>query len=251
MNGTVGNQPALRRQVRDIVLRLDDAYGRKTWVPYHGPLEELVQTILSQHTSDVNSERAYLELRRRFSTWEAVRDAPVDDVVDAIRSGGLAEQKARRIQQVLATVLDCDPDEPLSCLNSLPLDEAKAYLTSLPGVGPKTAACVLLFACGRPALPVDTHVYRVSKRLGLIDERVTEQQAHDRLESLLDAEDVYTFHVNMIAHGRAVCTARNPRCATCPLSDLCRYYRDMTQGSGVPGASLSGTNRSSESREQR
>ena len=220
-----------RPPVTEILRCLDAAYGQRTWKPIHTPLDELILTILSQHTSDINSERAFRELRRRFPTWEAVRRAPVRDVADAIRSGGLAEQKAPRIQEALDHILSQGTETDWShALNTLPLSEAKARLTALPGVGPKTAACVLLFACDRPALPVDTHVFRVSRRLGLIEPSVTPEQAHDRLEQLLRPEDVYSFHLNMIAHGRRVCTGRKPRCDRCPLGTWCEFARGQISG---------------------
>lgn len=214
-----------RRRIAAVFHRLVAHYEPRPWKPSGDPVAELVQTILSQNTSDLNSGRAYEELRRTFPTWEDVLAAPTADVAEAIRSRGLAEQKARRIQAVLAEVLsDTDDTEPLAELTTLPLAEAKVRLTTLPGVGPKTAACVLLFACGRPALPVDTHVYRVSRRIGLIDPKISAAAAHDRLERLLEPDEVYPFHVSMIAHGRQICAARRPRCEQCPLTDLCDYY---------------------------
>mgnify|MGYP001193188762 FL=1 len=214
-----------RRRAAEITRRLRVTHAVGPWQPSGTPLEELVQTILSQHTSDVNSARAYAELRQRFPTWEEVVAAPVDEVADAIRSGGLARQKAPRIQAALEAALNSGENPPLASLFTLPLPEAKRRLTSLPGIGPKTAACVLLFACGRPALPVDTHVYRVSRRVGLIDPGVSEAAAHDRLEPLLSPEDVYPFHVGLIRHGRRVCKATRPRCDECCIRDLCDYYQ--------------------------
>lgn len=212
--------------VAEILRTLEAAYGKRAWQPGYEPLDELILTILSQHTSDINSERAFRELRRRFPSWEAVRRAPVAAVADAIRSGGLAAQKAPRIQAVLDRILSRGTEtEWAQVLRMLPLDEAKSRLMALPGVGPKTAACVLLFACGRPALPVDTHVYRVARRLGLIEPDVTAEQAHELLERLLKPEDVYGFHLNMIAHGRQVCSARTPHCERCPLRSRCRFAR--------------------------
>lgn len=218
--------------VDEILRYLEAAYGKHDWKPAHRPLDELILTILSQHTSDINSGRAFQELRQRFPTWDTVRRAPVTDVAAAIRSGGLAAVKAPRIQAVLDRILSAGTDADWSrAINMLPLAEAKARLTALPGVGPKTAACVLLFACGRPALPVDTHVYRVSMRLGLIEPGVTVGTAHDQLERLLNPEDVYSFHLNMIAHGRRVCTARRPRCDECQVRPLCEYAQE---NSGEP-----------------
>ena len=226
--------------VRSVLRRLEEQYGRPRWVDrsHDSPLDELIQTILSQHTSDLNSGRAFQQLTTRFDDWEAVAAASRADVSDAIRCGGLAEQKARTIQQVLQDVLSEDGGTPLGELDALPLDQAKARLTSLPGVGPKTAACVLLFACGRPALPVDTHVYRVARRVGLITEDVSPERAHDNLEALLAPEDVYSFHLSMITHGRLVCLARAPRCDRCPLLGLCRFGG---RASSDPPAAASGT----------
>lgn len=213
-----------RPPVEEILRGLEAAYGKRTWQPAHEPLDELILTILSQHTSDTNSERAFHDLRRRFPTWEAARRAPVADVAGAIRSGGLATRKAPHIQAALERILSNSTEAEWSqTLKTLPLAEAKARLMTLPGVGPKTAACVLLFACGRPALPVDTHVHRVAKRLGLIEPGVTAEEAHDQIEGLLNPEDVYSFHLNMIAHGRQVCTARKPRCELCPLRSRCAF----------------------------
>lgn len=207
-----------------VLERLESSYGRPEWHPSGDPVGELVQTILSQHTSDINSERAFRQLRERFPSWESVRDAPHEAVVEAIRCGGLAEGKAQRLQQALAAVLAADEKPPLASLSTLPLDAAKKRLTSLPGVGPKTAACVLLFAVGRPALPVDTHVYRVAGRIGLIGPGVSPEQAHEWLEGLLDSEDVYSFHVCLITHGRRICHSRSPECSRCVVNDLCQYY---------------------------
>lgn len=205
---------------REVLRRLETCFGRPTWRVEHSPLDELVLTILSQHTSDINCERAFASLRAIFPSWEEVVAAPDEAIADAIRAGGLARVKAPRIKMVVSRVL---AGNLLDGLEQRPLDEAKALLRSLPGVGPKTAACVLLFACRRPALPVDTHVYRVSQRIGLIDGSTNPEDAHEALEALLDPQDVYSFHVNMIQHGRAICRARSPQCANCPLAELCRH----------------------------
>ena len=184
-------------------------------------MTELVLTLLSQHTSDHNSGRAMHRLLAGFEDWDAVLNAPTEDVEEAIRPGGLAPTKSRRLQELLAAVRERVPDYDLRLLRDLPLDEAKAWLRSLPGVGPKTAACVLLFALGRPALPVDTHVERVTKRLGLIPPALPADRAHDVLEGLLTPEQVYAFHVDLIQHGRRTCAARAPRCDACPLRLRC------------------------------
>ncbi len=219
---------------------LHAAYGPRRWRRHLPPLDELILTVLSQHTSDANTARAFQSLRARFPTWEAVRSAPTTEVADAIRSGGLADLKAPRIQAILDSVLEERGTLDVDHLAGLPLDEARRWLVTLNGVGPKTAACVLLFSLGKPALPVDTHVHRVAKRLGLIGPEVSADQAHAVLEAALggDRDRVYAFHVNMIAHGRALCTARRPFCERCPLTGCCEYYAEhATARSGAGAAS--------------
>ena len=200
---------------------LDERYERAPQRLSRAPITELVLTVLSQHTADHNSGRAMHRLLERFATWDEVIAAPVAAVEEAIRPGGLAPTKAKRLQALLLEVRGRDPTFALAELETLPLDEAKRWLTSLPGVGPKTAACVLLFALGRPALPVDTHVERVAKRLGLIPRKLPAAKAHDALEAKLEPEGVYAFHVDLIQHGRRTCHARGPRCDACPLLPRC------------------------------
>jgi endonuclease-3 len=204
-----------------VLARLRARFGELRWRPHGDPLTELVLTILSQHTNDMNSGRAFAELRRRLPTWDAVLAADPAALVASIRAGGLANQKGPRIQAVLARIQAERGDWDLRFLADLPLDDAKAWLRSLPGVGPKTAACVLMFALGRPALPVDTHVYRVAQRLGLIGPKISADAAHALLEAMVKPEDTYALHVALIKHGRHTCTARAPACAACPLNDLC------------------------------
>jgi endonuclease-3 len=208
---------------------LVQAYGTPDWCPSGDALGELVGTILSQHTSDVNSGRAYAQLVASFPNWEAVRDAPIEQVAQAIRVGGLANLKARRIQEVLRVLTSRLNGAPLSLdfLADLPLAEARAYLRSLPGVGPKTAACVLLFSLGMPAFPVDTHVHRVSKRLGLVGTKVSADQAHSIFESMVPGEWAFPLHVNLIRHGRRVCHAQRPACERCPLRLECVYFAGL------------------------
>jgi endonuclease-3 len=190
--------------------------------PPLGPvLDELVLTILSQHTSDTNSGAAFEQLQRAFVDWDAVRRAPVAAVARAIRSAGLSRQKAPRIQAVLEQIHADRGRLSLDFLRRRPTAEAVEYLRAMPGVGPKTAACVLLFACRKPVLPVDTHVHRVSRRLRLIDEKTDAATAHDELASLVPPARVLDFHILLIRHGRATCTALRPRCEACPLFDLC------------------------------
>ncbi len=217
----------LRGKAEGIRLRLCEAYGEPSGVRDLDPVSELVSTILSQNTNDANRDVAFRRLRERFPTWQKVLEADTEAVVDAIRPAGLANQKAPRIQAALQSIVTERGELELEFLLDWPVDEAKAWLSSLHGVGPKTAAIVLLFALGRPAFPVDTHVHRVSGRLGLIGPRVTREKAHDLLEELLPPEHYYSFHLNLIQHGRQVCQARRPRCEACMLTGLCDYYREV------------------------
>lgn len=190
-------------------------------------LEELILTILSQNTNDRNRDRAWRSLRRRFPRWEQVAAAPRSELVAAIRPAGLAEQKAEHIQTALRRVRQTEGRYSLARVCRLPVAAAREYLLSFPGVGDKTAACVLLFACGRPVFPVDTHILRLSKRLGLLPESATAQQAHRELGKMIPAGKRYEFHLNLIAHGRAVCRARKPQCPLCCLKTKCRYYHRL------------------------
>lgn len=187
------------------------------------PLDELVATVLSQHTSDRNSERAFAALRARFPAWEDVLRAPAAAVADAIRMGGIADQKAVRIQRILALVREREGRLDLARLERLPDVEVEAYLTSLPGVGPKTAACVLVFSLGRAAIPVDTHVQRVTTRLGWIPPGADAGRAHGLLAALVPPDIRYDLHLALVAHGRGPCQARRPRCERCPLLDRCAH----------------------------
>jgi endonuclease-3 len=205
----------------EVLARLRAYYGSPEPRHSDGPLAELVQTILSQNTSDVNTERAFASLWARFGAWDAILAAPTSAVADAIRSGGLADIKAPRIKGVLEAIQRDRGTLSLDFLADLPLDEARAYLTSLSGVGPKTAACVLLFALGMPALPVDTHVHRVSKRLGLIGSKIGAEAAHQLLEAMIPSDQMFDAHMLLITHGRVLCKALRPRCEACPLADTC------------------------------
>ena len=205
----------------ELIAILDEAYGRAPQQASNAPVFELVLTLLSQHTSDRNSGQAMHRLIERFPTWDAVIEAPVRDVEDAIRAGGLAPTKSKRLHALLAEVKSRVPDWDLQFLRGMPLEDAKAWLTSIVGVGPKTAACVLLFALERPALPVDTHVERVSKRLGLVPLKMPADKTHAVLEARLEPDEVYAFHVDLIQHGRRTCHARGPKCDECPLKMRC------------------------------
>jgi endonuclease-3 len=215
-----------RARVRAIRDRLRETYGRPVEEAHGRPIEELVRTVLSQNTNDRNRDVAYDRLRERFPTWEEVRDAPVGEVEDAIRPGGLAYTKAPRIQSILREL----GDEPnLDWLRNAPRDDAISYLVALPGVGRKTAACVLIFSFGRPEIPVDTHVHRVGKRLGLISPRASFDRAHDELRVVVDPGDAYELHINLIRHGRAICRPQ-PLCAQCTLRRMCPYWRAKRSG---------------------
>jgi endonuclease-3 len=206
-----------RRRMRRIRDRLRREYGRPVLRAHHAPIDELILTVLSQNTNDRNRDVAYGRLRERFPGWPAVRDAAVPEIEDAIRPGGLAPTKAARIKRILEAIGDDD----LQWLADAPLEEARDYLCELPGVGRKTAACVLLFSFGRPEVPVDTHVYRVASRLGLLRPRASFNEAHDEMLRLVDPGDAYEVHVLLIRHGRRTCISRTPRCAECPLRRMC------------------------------
>jgi endonuclease III len=227
--------------MHEVVRLLDDAYGRPVWESRYPPLDELIYTVLSQNTTDANTVRSFTTLRERFGSWSAVRDAPVEQIEAAIAHGCLAHTKAPRIKAILEAVGGCGPaagcgpdgaggapdgapdaSEPdHACIESLDDEAAAGYLTGLPGVGPKTAACVLMFSLGRPVMPVDTHVHRVARRLGLIDGKVSAEAAHPLLTAMAGPQNVYAVHVNMVLHGRRVCHARRPACERCPLAGIC------------------------------
>ncbi len=230
--------PQTRARLAAIEAGLDEMYGPRKLTPSGNPVSELVSTILSQNTSDTNTARAFASLKERFPGWQDVVDAPANEVVDAIRTGGLANRKAPRIQNALSEIHDRYGAYTLDALAGMTTNDARKELTSIDGVGPKTAACVLLFALGKPALPVDTHVYRVARRTGLIDERTNTDRAHATLEAMMDgdADRTYRFHMEMIAHGRAICHARNPRCAICPIRSACDYAAKHEQHASQPGS---------------
>jgi endonuclease-3 len=218
----------LKAKAQALHERLIEVYGDPEWRSHLDPISEVVSTIISQNTSDVNRDRAYDRLLDRFETWEAVRDAPAAAIADAIRPAGLSQQKSPRIKAALQFITRERGELSLDFLKDMPVDAAKAWLTQIKGIGPKTAAIILLFALDMPAFPVDTHIHRVTQRLGLIGPKVSAEKAHDLLEDLLPAETYYPFHLNVIHHGREICHARNPRCEICPLQNMCDYYRKIT-----------------------
>jgi len=211
----------------EVHTRLLDFYGQPIWRNPLPPVDELVSTILSQNTNDINRDRAFESLRRNFPTWEVVRDADPGSIVAAIRSAGLANQKGPRIQQVLREISTERASLDLIFLKDLPLEEARAWLMKFKGVGPKTAAIVLLFSLDRPAFPVDTHIFRVTGRIGLLPEKMTVEDAHTHLEKLFPPKTYYAAHLNIIRLGREICLARRPACQDCPLSRLCKYAKNL------------------------
>lgn len=229
----------LRAKYQHIAAALADLYGYPAWRQRLPPVDELVDCILSQSTSDINRDKAFALLKGRFPSWEAVRDAPVEQVIDTIRPAGLANQKGPRIQEVLREITRQRGSITLAFLEPMSVDDARGWLTSLNGVGPKTAAIVLLFAMNKPAFPVDTHVHRVSQRLGLIGAKVNAEQAHPLMEAIVPPDRYYQAHLNIIEHGRKVCQARRPLCEPCPLTAWCDYYQHTVK----PTASTAGSGR--------
>lgn len=199
---------------------LDERYGKKRRDGCEPLLDRLVRTVLSQNTSASNCNEAFANLRERFFSWEEVRNAPQQDIADAIRCGGLANLKAPRIKKILERIQEDRGSLELEWLADLEPSAAREYLEGLEGVGRKTSACVLMFGLNMPVMPVDTHVYRVSKRLGLIGD-VGADRAHDLLQEMVPADRIYSFHVNMVQHGREVCRAVKARCDICSLTAEC------------------------------
>lgn len=220
----------LRTRALAVHHRLLDRYGEPAWRQPLPPLDELVSTILSQNTNDTNRDRAFEALRRRFPSWEMVRDAEEAAIIEAIRPAGLAQQKGPRIQKVLREITAQHGSLSLEFLRDWPTESARRWLLQFDGVGPKTAAIVLLFSLGKPAFPVDTHIYRVSGRLGLRPGKMSVEQAHDHLGGLFPADAYAAAHLNLIRLGREVCQARRPNCPVCPVRDLCDFFRQGLAG---------------------
>jgi endonuclease-3 len=209
--------------------QLLEFYGHPTWRNPLPPLDELISTILSQNTNDKNRDQAFEALQGRFPTWEAVRDADTQEIVDAIRPAGLANQKGPRIQNILQAITEERRELDLSFLKDYSPKDAYNWLMQFKGVGPKTASIVLLFSLGKPAFPVDTHIYRVSGRLGVRPQKMTADKAHQHLAEQFPPETYYAAHLNIIRLGREICQARKPICEDCPLQNMCDYY-SATQG---------------------
>jgi len=207
--------------INEVIKLLEREYGPCHWQVDRDPIDVLVGTILSQNTSDANSGRAFAALKASFDSWEAVASAPAEHIARAIQCGGLFQIKAARIKQVLEQIEKEQGRISLDFLKSMSMAEAEDYLMRLPGVGHKTASCVLLFSLGKPSLPVDTHIFRVAKRLGLIDSKMSIEKAHSSLQKQVPPSKIYQFHVHMIEHGRRVCRAQQPHCHECTLNRIC------------------------------
>lgn len=224
--------------IREVQRRLRAQQGELAPQQRRPILDQVVGTVLSQHTSDVNSGRAFDRLKARFPTWEQAAHAPEEEIEEAIRCGGLARLKTRRIKDILDAVDQREGRVDLDRLNTLDDLAVERYLTSLPGVGPKTAACVLVFSMGRAAFPVDTHVHRVVTRLGWIPAGATAEKAYRLLGPQVPADIRYDLHMALIGHGRTVCLAQRPRCQECVLLDLCPFGQAATRPQGLSGAGL-------------
>jgi endonuclease III len=218
-------KPAAKRALA-VHQKLLEFYGHPTWRNPLPPLDELVSTILSQNTNDINRDVAFNALKEKFPTWEQVRDAPVKKVIAAIRYAGLGNQKGPRIQEALRSITKTRGELSLEFLRYLSAKEAKTWLTQFKGVGPKTAAIVLQFSLDKPAFPVDTHIYRVTGRIGLRPAKMNVEKAHEYFEEILPPETYYAAHLNIIRLGREICLARKPNCPACPLKKLCNYYSE-------------------------
>ena len=220
-------------RAQKVFWKLQERYGEPTW-ERKPAVDELISTILSQNTNDANRDKAFTALRTKFPDWEALPGSPVDDVVAAIRPAGLGPQKGPRIHAVLSTLQKTRGRIELEFLRQWPPDEARRWLRKLPGVGPKTAAIVMLFALGLPAFPVDTHVYRVTGRLGLREAKMTAEAAHEYLANLFAPEQYASAHLNLIRLGRETCHAQKPDCPDCVLRRMCPYYRSLKNAPRKP-----------------
>lgn len=214
-----------RRLLRFVIQNLEATYGSPPNDSHDDPLDELIATILSQSTSNINSHRAFASLKARFPDWESVRRARPTSIAAAIKSGGLANVKSVVIKNLLNEILARRGSLDLSFLRTTPIDEARSFLLSLKGVGPKTAACVLLFSCKRSVFPMDTHIFRILRRVGLLPAKISDELAHRMIESLIPAQKHYPLHINLITLGRRICHPQNPKCGQCPLIEYCDFGR--------------------------
>jgi endonuclease-3 len=215
-----------RATALEVYQRLLKLFGEHPLVPRREPMHELISTMLSHRTTQQNEATAYQRMRERFGSWEAIRDAPMEDLAETIAVANFPGAKAENIKKALALIIEERGEPSIDFLRDLPTDEALAWLMSLPGVGIKTASLVLLFCFSKPVMPVDTHVHRVSQRVGLIAPKASANAAHAELLALLpdDPHMLFNFHVNMLRHGQKICIWSNPRCARCPLTDVCDWY---------------------------
>jgi len=221
--------PPTKKRIHAVDAALAKLYGPKPPGERSDPLDGLIGTILSQNTTDVNSHAAFASLKKRFPTWEQARRARTSSIAKAIEHGGLANIKAERIKVILNQIYAERGELSLDFLRDVAMDEAGAYLRRFHGVGPKTAACVLVFNCGQPAFPVDTHVFRVAQRLGWLAENSTPESAHQQLQAVVPPEVAHQLHLNMVAHGRRLCRPSNPKCAECPVRRRCKHFRDVVR----------------------
>lgn len=224
---TVTDFERRKAKYEPVAAALYEMFGHMDWRRFLPPLDELIDCVLSQSTTDANRDRGFAALKEAFPTWEAVMNAPTEAVITAIKPAGLANQKGPRIQEILRRIYAERGELNIDFLGDLPVPEAKAWLTSFHGVGPKTAAIVLCFAFDRPAFPVDTHIHRVGQRIGFLPEGISADDAHPVMEAIVPPEDYFTFHINLIRLGREVCQARRPRCEACPLTSYCDYYQSQ------------------------
>ena len=213
-------------KIRAVLKTLLKVFGVPTWRDPLPPIDELVSTILSQNTNDINRDKAFYALKAQYPDWDQVRLAPEDAIISAVRVAGLANQKGPRIKAVLNQIHDERGNLDISFLSSLPIEEARSWLLRFKGVGRKTAAIVLQFSLNRPAFPVDTHIYRITGRLGVRPEKMNVDQTHDLLEELVDPQDYYAGHLNLIRLGREICHARKPDCEHCPVQSYCDFVKN-------------------------
>ena len=216
-----------RRQVKYVTQNLEATYGIPQNSHSEDPLDELILTILSQSTTNINSDRAFASLKARFADWESARLARPAGIAAAIKSGGLANVKSVVIKTILNEIRSRTGGLDLSFLKTIPVDEAREFLTSLKGVGPKTAACVLLFSCKRDVFPMDTHIFRIARRMSLISERLSDERAHEEMGRFIPKKKHYSLHVNLIRHGRQICRPRDPKCSECSLIEHCDFGRSQ------------------------